>query len=351
MAAGDFSATALQDVYIELDRMFPGNRTQKENVTEVETARAILENQTAQFEILENKIKDYEVQVTWLDTCGITARECTPDCTITGPELESKKQLYTLDLCQEAAFSVDLEKFRTNTLTREDVVPKGIARIMEELDKYVAEQAALKLDASAGYNSYVNGYTWDNANKTTVIPATDYNRKIAAYLMLAARRNRITNPYMIDDGNIWQDLQNALIDSGNSDGKGDGIRAQMQRWYYDFVTFLAAGVPENTFMVDPNAIGIANKTRWAPTPTSLPDEVAAMSVPSRNLPGIEYDLYTQTVCQANADNDGSKYVQSFKVKFKGGVFVNPNNCGLTVDISGTPTTVYSNGILAFRKGS
>lgn len=351
MAAGDFSATALQDMYIELDRMFPGNRTQKENVTEVETARAILENQTAQFELLENKVKDYDVQVTWVDTCGITARECTPDCTITGPELESKKQLYALDLCQEAAFSVNLEKFRTNQLTREDIVPKGIARIMEELDKFIAEQSASKLDASAGYNVFPNGYTWDNANKTTVIPAADYNRKLAVYLALTARRNRMSNPYVIDDGGLWMDLQEALIDAANSDGKGDGIRATMQRYYWDFVNFGAAGVPENTFMIDPNAIGIAHKVRWNPAPTNLPDEVAAMSVPSRNLPGIEYDLFTQTVCEPNETTNESEYRQSFKVKFRGGIFVNPNNCGMTVTIGGVPTTVYSNGILAFRKGA
>ena len=89
MAVGDFTASELQVIRLKAEQFYKDNTALY--TPEANSAIAVLENQTARFKAFENVDKDVKVAVTWLDACGIEAKDCEETCDIEEDEIESKK--------------------------------------------------------------------------------------------------------------------------------------------------------------------------------------------------------------------------------------------------------------------
>jgi hypothetical protein len=139
--------------------------------------------------------------------------------------------------------------------------------------------------------------------------------------------NQFSNPYLITGTNLFQLVYNRQAEYANADGKGNVNKMGLlqNRIYFDpfNVESAAAG---HTFMLHKNAAAFIGKA-WYPeggaNAVELMPGQMAYSLPSRNLPGVVYDIFTQRTCVSN------EYYTAFKVQLHGLFALNPTPCSDT----------------------
>lgn len=349
MAAGDFSKSELLKIKLKAEAMWKDSRYEAEFKPTADAAVAVLANQTASFPELENRNKDRTVVVNWINACGIVAEDCEENCNITGNELESGNKEYAVDLCKKADFSVDAEKSRTNIYEVEEIAARGQAMAIKALDEWWARQAIAKMKSFAGVNVAPAPFTYDNVDKSTDVPAANYNVKLIANLLQQAMLNKMGNPYFVDNGSLYLEWLNAQLDAGNLDGRGDQNRIAQLKMYFDQFNFAAAGVAEDTFMISPGAIAMQTKNRNPDAMTLVGGKIQQMryTVPSIALPGVKYDAYYNLECKVV--NGKSHDFHSWRFETNGGIWLNPEGCPVTIMVGGTPTVLTPTGVLSYTK--
>jgi hypothetical protein len=347
MAAGTFSPSALLNIQLKAESMWSEGQFSTDLVAESEAAQAVLRNQTARLTELTNPEKENTAVVTWIKTCDIVDEACETNCDLDEPELETVNKSYELDMCRKSGFSVDAFKLRTNTYEVEELAARGLAAALKELDEWWAKQALLKLKTFQGVNVKASPHTWDAANLRTSVAGASYNRTLVPYLMQTAIMNRMKNSYFISNEELWYDWQNALFDAGNLDGKGAMARiaALGDNLTFDLFNFTAAGLAEDLYMVDRNAVAFITKAINPETPTEFGGGIqqTRYRVASPTLPGISYDVYYKLNCKTVS---GVEHIyHTWRIETRGGIFLNPERCTVTVSsVDYEPT-----GVLAFAK--
>lgn len=349
MAAGDFSASQLLAIKLKAEQMWKDSRYEADFAPNAEAAKAVLQNQTAQFRELQNPEKDTQVVVTFINSCAIVAEDCTSNCDLTEDELESGSKTYEMDLCKKSGFSVDAEKLRTNTYELNEIAARGMASAIKVLDEWWAQQVLAKMKSFAGVNVAPAPFTYDNVNKTTDVPAADYNVKLIANFLQQAMLNKMGNPYFVDNGSLYLEWLNAQLDQGNLDGRGDLNRIKQLKMYFDQFNFAAAGLDEDTFMISPGAIAFKTKTRNPNTPVVIGGSVqqTRYTVPSIALPGVRYDVYYTLKC--TTVNGKAHIFHSWRLETNGGIWLNPEGCPVTIQVEGAPVTVSPTGVISYSK--
>lgn len=345
MAAGDFSASELLQIKLKAEQMWTNSQFANSLKANAQAAVAVLENQTATFTPLTGRDKDTSIGINFINPCAVVAEDCESNCDLTEPELETGVKEYELDLCKKSGFSVDVEKLRTNTYDREEIVARGLAQAVKVLDEWWAQQVLIKLKAFAGVNVFPSPWTWNAATSDTEIPSAQYNLDIIANLLHQATMNRMPDAYFINNGDLMVEWMNAQLQAGNLDGKGDAARIAAIRMFFDPWNFGAAGVTENIFSVAPGAVAMATKVRNPDSPTVIGGSVqqTLYTIPSGVLPGVRYDAYYTVKCVTVANK--AHYVHTWRLETNGGIFLNPEGCPVEVEaVTYTPT-----GVLSYAK--
>lgn len=342
MAAGNFTASALLKIQLKAEQMWKDSQLANSLEHHADAAIAVLQNQKARFSDLEDPKKDRTVTIHWINPCNITAEDCESNCDITEPELETAGQDYALDLCKKTGFSIDQEKFRTNIYERDEVMAQSMNKAIGVLDEWWSQQVLIKLKAFAGVNVYPDPWTWNAGTSDTEIPTADYNLDVIPNLIVQANRNRMPNPYFINNGDLEIEWLKAQLNAGNLDGKGDAARIAAIKMYFDAWNFANAGVSENIFSVAPSAIAMSTKNRYTPAPVYVAGNINQWryAVKSNLLPGVNYDVINTLKCITVGGK--AHDVETFRVETNGGIFLNPNGCPVTVSsVVYTPTGVLS----------
>ena len=346
MAAGDFSASALIQIKLKAEQMWTDSRMMADKKANATAAVAVKTNSTARFQILTDPDKENTAKVTFINPCAVTPQDCTTDCDIDGNELETGGKDYALDLCKEVPFSVNAEKLRTNTYTVEEVAAEGLAAAIKELDEWWAQQVLVKLKAFSGIN--VDPLPWTYAAGTTTIPLAQYNVDAIPEIMNDAILNKMSsNAYYINNGDLWVAWLKAQLNAGNAEGKGDAAKIAQLRMYFDQFNFGPAGITESIFAVSPSAIAFVTKTRHSDSPQVVGGLIqqTRYTVPSSVIPGVKYDVFYSLKCKTV--NGQENLYHSWKVKTRGGIFLNPEGCPVVVGGNTyTPT-----GVLSYTKGA
>jgi hypothetical protein len=71
------------------------------------------------------------------------------------------------------------------------------------------------------------------------------------------------------------------------------------------------------------------------------------TIPSIVLPGVEYDVTYEVACKVSGSK--KRIVDQFGIDANYDVFLNPEGCPVTVDISGTPTVFNPTGVISLTK--
>jgi hypothetical protein len=343
MPPGEFSPSALLAIKLKAEQIWTDSRLAQEYKANSDSAKAVLENQTATFRELDNPEKDNQIVVNFINPCAIVVEDCVSNCDITEDELESGAKTYTLDLCKKTGFAVDAEKMRTNTYTVEEQSARGLASALKALDEYWSQQVLVKLKAYAGVNVAPAPWTW--AAGTTSVPAADYTVGMVANLINQSILNKMPGAYYIDNGSLFVPWLNAQFQAASFADNGNQARIKALKMYFDQWNFAPAGLTEDTFMVTPGAVAMKTKTRNPDAPTVIGGSVqqTRYTVASPTLPGVKYDVYYTLKCTTIAGK--AHIVHSWRIETNGGVFLNPEGCPVTIG----GTTYTPTGVISFTK--
>lgn len=347
MDAGIFTAAELIAVRLKAEQAWANSQYASSLKPKAAAAQAVIANQTATFEVLNNRDKDLSVDILFIDACGDEAVDCEATCSIDAPELAANKITVAPNICKEAKFKIDVTKLRKSEYTESELILNGYAKLTKSLDEFWAQQILAKLKLFAGVNVAPAPFTYDAVGKTTEVPAADYNLKILGNWLQQAELNSIENPYFIDNGHLFLDLMNARFDAGNLDGKG--LAARMQELEsmltIDQYNFAKAGLTEDTFLIGAGAVAFKTVNKHPDIPMNVGGKVGRVlsTINSNLLTGVKYDLTYETTCEVVGGEE--HYFHTWRARTHGLVELNPKGCPVTIG----GTTVEPTGVLSYSE--
>lgn len=297
----------------------------KEYVADVEAALAIIEGQTARFEVLTQPEKDREVKVWWVDDCDQEDPvACTDQCVLEGEEIGTSCANYGLTECFEKSFSITEEQFRTSILSKEEVVARALIKKLLLMDQFWAAKGIAHLNASAGVNKYDEVY--DVVGNTTYIPAASWNPDLFGYLETAQWFNKLSMSSMLSGTLMRQYWWKVMMEQSDPTGASAFRKLNsfgQPRFDRRMDTILGE---KGMFLWDKNSVAMVTKARHLAYGATGRELIAdggkqlRTTIQSPNLPGVTYDLTYQEKCV----NDDISHV--WKIVSRGDLFLNPLGC-------------------------
>lgn len=314
LTCGDLLATVAM-----ADKVWADNASQKFYKANVETMNAIRENQTVRFPDLQTD-KWNSLKLIWLEMCGTDTASCTDLCD-TGDldEISSGCETHELACLAETGFTISEYAFDYTYYGYQEAIAKGMLAKMKLLDEKLATLGVAALSSYSGVNKFETGIF--EGTGFLFVPPQYWGADLMGQLSMAAIMNKFNNPYLLSGSNLYQANWNAMMNAGNADGKGGAAKMGAFPAYFDLfnVDSIAGKV---TYLVDPNAIAFVNKAKYSTIPKEYGNgaDKTLYSVPSKNLPGVMYDVIYSTVCTAD------DILHNFKIKATGAFLQNPTGC-------------------------
>lgn len=330
MAVGNFTPSVIPALKFKLEQMFDQDRHKKEFIADVVSLNKIIANQTAKVNSLEST-KNHQVEVTWIDAKAVMGTDpIAESCTIGGTFLETKKQAYDLTLSRQAKpFRVLDYIYRNNIYDQNDIVERGLAMQIKELDNYVCQSVLAKLATMGGTNLDNTGEMAATDMKidptvTTFVPSK-WNADLMVYFELVKIMNRFNEVYLLHGMNLWQIANIAPDKANNSDEKDILSLIQRYNHTWDPFNFTKLGLQKTSFMIEGNSIAFAarNYQGAADKPEA---NTMVFSVPSGNIPGLNYDVTMQVGCDAATTAGRRDYYVAYEMSIpKFDLLQNPVN--------------------------
>jgi len=342
IVGGVFSETVLKNIQIKADEIWQDRIQKQDQLGDVETIKALKENQTAKITPIEGR-KDVDVEISWVNACDVDDRECNA-CSMPYTELSTNRETYSLDICREAGFRVNDNDLRDNVHDPEELVAEGLLASDRVLCEYLNIQAINWLNANKGVNAVTVGKGVVVGNDTFV-PAHLWDAGLLAYFKRCAILNRFLDPYLISGNQLFESRWNSEKDAGNADGKGDLAKFLTFKNYFDLAVIDTVNTPDLvTYMLSKGAFAMANKTYFGPGITKYMDR-HVWSVPSKYVPGLSFDVEYMNACDScYTGNKTALQAHAFKLVMNAGLFLNPLGCtetrtGILTFICGTGENV------------
>ena len=305
-----------------------GGSVSAEYVAVTDAVRLIRAGQTARFKYLEDPDKDRTLKVWWPDDCREGTDDCEDECAVDGPVAGTQCVDYALTDCFGYSWGITEKMFRTSDMTEDQLIAVELLKAMKVMDEKLDEKAIDLLLAARGVNKFDAGqYTVDGL--VTWIPAAAWNPDLAAYLWLAAKKNKQTVPKVLTDTNLAQ--LSFLLENQTTDPMGASAIAKFNKAFGGMTMDINMDEhlgTKSTFLFQGNALFIANQAQNAGKnrgrKVQAPNTgifVTRDIMASRNIPGITYDLFKSEVCVPGGD-----IKTSWRLQYRGGFFANPTGC-------------------------
>ena len=318
-----------------MDRIWTDPIANIDLIGDVESAKAVLENQQVNFSEITGR-KKRTMSLEWQTKCDITTTACTDDCTITGEDITPECKEYEIECLRETTFQVPERVYRERTIDMQEAIARNMLLHKKALDEWLAQYIVTGLVANAGTNAYTGGVGTVAAAVTT-IPANFWDDTIWGYFNLVSRYNKFKMPYMVTGDNLYQYIFNRQHEAMTDAGKAAMSKIGTIRKIYQDPENVEAIAPNYTFLVHKTAVAFANQA-WYPLGAVNAEKRAGVywmwSEASNNIPGIYYDIIMKEACYEN------DFTQAFKVQLHGLFAMNPYPCDET-----------ETGVLAFTCGS
>ncbi|HRT83972.1 MAG TPA: hypothetical protein P5523_04975 [Bacteroidales bacterium] len=312
----------LSTVQAKADQIFSDPVLNNDAIADVESAKAVLEQQQGVIRMPSiTGTKNKELRVEWLTKCSPTTSACSDDCSISGEDATAECKDYELECLRETSFKVNERAYRDRTIEKVDAVAFNMVRHMAAMDEYVAQYILAQLVANAGTNLFTGG-VGDVNGTTTYIAPQYWDDAIWGYFNQVVRLNKFRNPYLITGNNLYQLLFNRPLEAGNADGSGNFRKMNTLKVYQDpeNVETVASG---QSILIHKGAAAFLTKA-WNPLNAANAVEPAPgyflWSEPSRNLPGVVYDIIMKQACESN------DFSEAYKIQLHGLFAMNPYPC-------------------------
>jgi len=316
----EISCGYLNTIQAMADKIWVDPMQNNDLISEVITAKALLENQSVNFTELTGT-KNQELRVTWLTKCDVVPTSCTDDCTITGSDADPACKDYEIGCLYETTFKVPLRAYRDRDIEMMQSIAYQKLVHMKALDERITQYIIAGLVAGAGTNLFTGG-VGNVAGTTTYIAPQYWDDAIWGYFDQVKRLNKFRNPYLLTGNNLYQLIFNRPLEAGNANGVGNFRKMNTLKVYQDpeNIEDHAAG---QSILVHKTAAAFLSKAWNKINPINA--EVKAgqyweWSEESKNIPGVFYDFTMKETCE------GNEFYQAFKIKAHGLFVTNPYPC-------------------------
>jgi len=290
-------------------------------IADVESAKAVLENQQVNFSEITGK-KKRTISLEWLIKCDVTTTECSDDCDIDGEDVTPYCKEYEIECLQESSFKVPERAYRERTTTMQEAIARNMLLHKKALDEWLAQYILTGLLANAGVNLFTGG-VGTVAGATTTIPANFWDDTIWGYFNRVIRANKFKLPYMVTGDNLYQLLFNRMHETATDAGKAGMAKIGTIRKIYQDPENVEVIAPGTTFLVHKTAAAFVNKAWYsvgAANAVQRAGQYWMWSEASNNIPGVFYDIIMKEACESN------DFSQAYKIQLHGGFFTNPYPC-------------------------
>lgn len=347
MAAGDFSASVLLDAQAKMLEMWASpNPAQAEFRRPVETARALLTNQTARSTPVQVGPQVIGQRVYWIksgDTTITHSGTAAPgglDCTLeSGTQMETDEQIYTdnVFIFKNVALT-DTDIRQKNIFSIDELVAQTLMHAMNRIRvafnsrciSFLNSNKQPNLDSLLTSNDLGNG-TWAlNADLATIeVPADDTrNEDSLVALQNVLENNNFYGGYFLINGYRNWKLQ---FDTSGYKANNDNQRSIASTFgdyqlFWDTRALDQALGGYNSFAVDPNAYVFVNRTY---SPSSVPVQVdenkfqyyiedpELMVMQNGVMQPLRYEVIYQRKCTARNADTSIAFDHQWEVKLLG----------------------------------
>jgi len=331
---GHIDCGYLATIQAMMDRIWTDPIANIDLIADVESAKAVLENQQVNFSEITGRKKRI-MSLEWLTKCDVTTTACTDDCEITGEDVTPECKEYEIECLRETTFKVPERVYRERTIDMQEAIARNLLLHKKALDEWLAQYIVTGLVAAGGTNAYTEGVGHVDVAETH-IAANFWDDTIWGYFNLVTRYNKFKSPYLLTGDNLYQYIFNRQHEAMTEAGKAAMSKIGTIRRIYQDPENVEAIAPNYTFLIHKTAVAFVNKA-WYPLGAVNAEKRAGVywmwSEASNNIPGIYYDVFMKEACD---DNDFS---QAYKVQLHGLFAENPYPCDET-----------NTGVLAFVCG-
>lgn len=305
------TAAALTAIYYSAESLFKDGQKKADYVAEVNAAKAVIENTTATINVLDVNNKVRTAKVYWNKKTTTTIADCadTPDdlCALTGDESDADSKTYQIEECTSAGFIVDDALYAGSNLNANEVFADNMLKTMKALDEAIAQKIIAKIDSFSSANLFTTvgvgcpGVASPaNWGQTYIQPAY-WTPEVMAYFLQVARINKFASPFLLDGDNLYTLFFKAMNNANNADGSGAKSMMDKMKYYEDMVNMAVVnGATKKTFMIERGTTAFSSYSLWKSNGMTNPLPHGAgqfkFSVPSKNIPGLIYDVYTKDEC-------------------------------------------------------
>lgn len=321
--AGDFTCGELLETQVKIDRIWADASARKDYQAEVNALTVLRANQTATLKEIEDPEKDRTLKIQWITDCTDADQgDCTDDCVIGGPELEADCKTYALNLCHKIGFTIEEKVFRTSEFSRAEVLAKALLKKSKTMDEWITQQVVAQLDAMSGVNQHDDTMPMAEVVGTeTYIGAPYWTAELMAYFAQVSIINKMRNSFFLSGTNLFSATWLAKMNAMNADGKGADNMFSSQDFNFDLFNIDGVLGVRKSLLIERSAYAFATKAYYSDIPVEYNGAgITRFSIPSKNLPGVRYDVNYTTRCAAN------KMYHDYSLEWHGGFFQNPLPC-------------------------
>lgn len=330
------TCAALTAIYYSAESLYADGQKKADYVAEVNAAKAVIENTTAKINVLDVNNKVREAKIYWNKKTTTTINDCadTPDtlCALTGDESDADCKTYVIEECTSAGFVVDDALYAGSNLNANEVFADNMLKTMKALDEAIAQKIIAKIDSFSSPNLHTTvgvgcpGAVGPDNWAQTYIQPTYWTPEVMAYFLQVARINKFASPFLLDGDNLYTPYFRAINEAGNANGAGAKAMIEKIKYYEDMVNMAVVnGSTRKTFMVERGTTAFSSYALWAKNGMTNPLNHGAgqfkFSVPSKNIPGLVYDVYTKDECSGAYEKHTVRIQANYDV-FNGPAAVN-----------------------------
>lgn len=350
-----FTNSQLPIILALANEMWEDARKNRDAEIDVESVRAVAENQRVSFDpvLVSGKCRGYKA--TWLKRCGKEAIAFDDaqngisgdECTLNGDPIQDDKKEYAATHGYFDQFSVTDDDCN-GKFAYEEKVAKGLQDCFKNILTRANASVVAFLAANLQNNAYATG-VGDVVGDLTYIDSEHWTPDLMGYFKLVQRLNKISNRVMLSGTNFFESYFNAGFENLNSNER-DRIAKynHFQKWYWDVENLdTVLGAP-STLMFDAGAVGMFTKNWYEMTPKQIAPNKTIYSMALNDMffrnggsdSPFMFDIEVQEDCLQKGVEQAGRMVkkETWRVKMQYGLIYSPEDCG------------GNSGILQFVKG-
>lgn len=326
----------LPELYRSIDVAWDDAIQRAQFVAHCDSVKTCLSRQTARLgDIIQGAGQNAKKQtrrVYWQNACNIAVANRTDECLAATTELTDDSEDYTISQSKEASFVTSFKTFRDKPHNLNQTVALGLMQCMKVLDEHLNAQYLSFLAANNGAHEYSLPVGAADGSDVWEIASPDFTSDRFADFLLSSKFSRYTVPFLLHGLNYYTDFVKASEYRANGEGKGEANMFGLIPNVWDPIGLSAASIPNETFLVNAAAGALLTGNWYDQSPMQMAGNHRVYSMPSKNLPGVRYDIHEIETCSSD------DFVLSYKVQAYYEFVVNPLGC-----------TATRTGILQFRK--